>query len=81
MDKMPNGVVPCHFPWSGREQLPRNAVSQNRYSGINPFLLNCAGFSNPNWVTFKQAKELGGNIKVVPLFFAEKLECSPQVRG
>ena len=33
------------------------------YRGINVFLLGCQGFSSPYWLTFKQAKALGGSVR------------------
>jgi antirestriction protein ArdC len=31
--------------------------------GINSFVLNSLAFDSPYWLTFKQAKDLGGNVK------------------
>ena len=46
--------------------------------GINPFLLGMSGFESPNWLTFKQAKELGGHVKkgekASPIFFFKMIE-------
>ena len=47
--------------------MPRNAVTRRRYSGINVLLLWMAaaekGYASPEWLTFKQAKEAGGNVR------------------
>ena len=56
------GDVPWLRPWAGG-QPPTNLVSKKQYRGINVFLLACAGFSSPYWVSYKQAKQLGGNVK------------------
>jgi len=55
------GVVPWRKPWASH--MPMNLISKREYRGINRFLLGCAGHSSPWWVTFRQAKGLGGNIR------------------
>ena len=57
------GTAPWHKSWGTSETLPANFQSGKKYRGINTFLLNCAGFSSPYWLTYKQAKEKGGNVK------------------
>ncbi len=56
-----DGVVPWHQPWS--TERPKNLVSKKEYRGINVFLLGAGRYSNPYWLTFKQAKQLGGHVK------------------
>jgi antirestriction protein ArdC len=63
------GVVPWRQPWSakGFGVMPRNALTQRAYSGANVLLLwsraQESGFQAPLWLTFKQALELGGNVR------------------
>jgi antirestriction protein ArdC len=66
------GRVPWVQPWGGPDVcaglgLPRNAATQRRYSGINILILWGAvterGFSSQNWLTFRQALGLGGNVR------------------
>ena len=63
------GVVPWRQPWSskGFGVMPRNALTQRAYSGANVILLwsraQESGFQAPLWLTFKQALELGGNVR------------------
>lgn len=57
------GVVPWHKPFGGESMAPRNFVSKRRYSGGNVFLLGMAGYDAPYWLTFNQAKGLGGSIR------------------
>ena len=62
------GVVPWQKPWTQRDGagnllLPQNLVSGRAYRGVNTFLLGCAGYSAPYWVSFKQALDLGGNVR------------------
>ena len=42
---------------------PHNAVSQRPYSGCNVVLLWMKSFDVPRYLTFKQALELGGNVR------------------
>jgi antirestriction protein ArdC len=55
------GVVPWHQPWTAG--IPRNLVSRQPYRGINVWLTASAGFASPYWLTFNQAKGLGGSIQ------------------
>jgi antirestriction protein ArdC len=70
------GVVPWRQPWSskGFGVMPRNAVTNRAYSGANVILLwsraQESAFTDPRWLTFKQALELGGNVRK-----GEKGEC------
>lgn len=57
------GTIPWSKPWSGTQFHPRNLVSKRPYRGVNPFLLACCDFDSPYWLTFRQAKQLGGSVK------------------
>jgi len=57
------GTVPWQKPWQSGHLLPRNLISQREYRGVNVFLLHAMSFESPYWLTFNQAKELGGNVK------------------
>src|SRR5678815_190007 len=57
------GVVPWQRPWRGGEQMPRNLISQKEYRGVNVFLLHAMMYESPYWLTFNQAKSLGGHVK------------------
>jgi antirestriction protein ArdC len=67
--RLKTGVVPWRQPWSskGFGVMPRNALTQRAYSGANVILLwsraQESGFTAPLWLTFKQALELGGNVR------------------
>jgi antirestriction protein ArdC len=58
-----HGTVPWHKPWSVKTGMPRNLITQKPYRGINPFLLLAMGYESPHWLTFRQAMQLGGNVK------------------
>lgn len=57
------GTAPWRKSWGTSTTLPANFQSGKKYRGINTFLLNCAGFSSPYWLTYKQAFEKDGNVK------------------
>lgn len=60
VEQLKEGKVPWQRPWT-LLGAPSNLVSKKQYRGINLFLL--AGATSPYWLTFKQAKDLGGNVK------------------
>jgi len=57
------GTVPWHKPWTVKTGLPRNLISKKPYRGINVFLLMATSYESPHWLTFRQAIQLGGNVK------------------
>jgi len=61
--KLEQGVIPWRRPWHAESGLPRNLVSGKEYRGINVFLLGCQGYESQYWLTFRQAKELGGSVR------------------
>ena len=69
LEDLEKGVTPWEKPWKvGRGlPLPKNVSTQKHYRGINVFVLwdeqVKRGFSSPAWVTFNQAKALGGTVK------------------
>ena len=60
------GTVPWRRPFSaygpGLIGAPRNAAGR-RYRGMNWFLLSCAPHADPRFLTYRQAQELGGNVR------------------
>jgi antirestriction protein ArdC len=64
------GVLPWHRPWNAHGDGPvlrplrHNGVP---YQGINIIMLwaaaAAAGYQSPYWLTFRQARELGGNVR------------------
>jgi antirestriction protein ArdC len=63
--QLEEGVAPWHKPWkvSGKNGLPRNVVSSREYRGINVWILVNSGYTSPGWLTFRQARELGGYVR------------------
>lgn len=81
LDMLSQGHIPWRRPWqackaSGMQQ-PRN-ISGNLYRGANWFLLGMLGFSNPVFLTYRQAQALGGHIRKgehgYPVIFWKLLE-------
>ena len=74
------GTIPWQKPWAsnGEDCLPRNLLSKKPYRGVNVFLLHAMSYESPYWVTFKQAQELGGNVrkgeKACPVVFWKWLD-------
>ena len=72
------GVVPWQKPWQGGEQMPRNLVSGHEYRGVNVFLLHAMMYQSPFWLTFNQAREMGGHVKkgerASPVVFWKRLQ-------
>lgn len=67
IESLENGSAPWLKPWKGGNDLPRNLRSGKAYRGINVWLLlmtaDASGYGSPYWLTFKQAKELGGSVR------------------
>ncbi len=65
MNQLECGVAPWHKPWKarGKNGLPRNLVSGHEYRGINVWILLSSGYASPHWLTFRQARELGGHVR------------------
>ncbi len=60
------GTAPWQKPWNSKGlpafQLPYNAVTGNRYQGINTLSLIMSGRNDPRWMTFKQADDNGWQV-------------------
>ncbi|MAX35758.1 MAG: hypothetical protein CME33_04220 [Gimesia sp.] len=70
VDALKSGnTLPWRQSWSNDPNvgLPTNAVSANRYSGVNPILLEISrmnhGYQSKWWGTYKQIQQLGANVK------------------
>lgn len=63
LDALATGTVPWKKPWHTTEGLPMNAVSKRPYRGVNVFLLGMTPHRDHRWLTFRQARELGGHVR------------------
>src|SRR5260370_18719171 len=81
--ELERGAAPWIKPWSATPgaNTPCNAVSNRPYSGCNVILLwmaKAAGYRTPRFLTFKQALELGGNVRKgergAKVFFVKQLQ-------
>jgi antirestriction protein ArdC len=85
IEKLQEGTIPWHMSWSS--DGPKNLISAKPYRGINVFLLGSLGYMSPYWLTFKQARSLGGYVnkgeKGTPVVFwktYKKNEIDPDTR-
>jgi len=65
IQQLESGTAPWHKPWKthGTGALPRNLISGHEYRGINTWILLSCGYNSPYWLTFRQARELGGHVR------------------
>lgn len=78
---MEQGISPWHRPWKSLRARGRNQALNRQgkpYRGINAFILTSLPFENPVFLTFKQAKALGGTVRKgemgFPVLFWKLLE-------
>ena len=58
---MEKGIIPWKKSWG--KSMPRNAVSNKVYKGINFFLLSMTYHTDQRWLTYNQASTLGGQVR------------------
>jgi antirestriction protein ArdC len=67
LSQLENGFAPWVKPWSATpgQNVPHNAATGRPYSGCNVVLLwmSQGAYRSPRFLTFKQALDLGGNVK------------------
>lgn len=62
--QLEEGTAPWQKPWQpGEERMPHNPVSGTRYKGANALWLAMQGRSDPRWMTYKQAQQIGAQVK------------------
>ncbi len=85
--ELEKGAAPWVKPWSATPgaNTPCNAVSNRPYSGCNVVLLRmaqAAGYRTPRFLTFKQALEVGGNVRKgergTKVYFVKQLQVRDQ---
>jgi antirestriction protein ArdC len=61
---MESGTVPWQKPWASLGGIPRNLSSGRPYRGMNVLLLSLGQpYASPWWLTYKQAQDLGGQVR------------------
>ena len=89
LQSMEAGVMPWEKAWqSAGSKMPMNAVTERPYSGVNVLLFwmsaEC-GYARPRYLTFKQAKEAGGNVRKgehgTKVYFFKQLTVADKASG
>jgi len=61
--ELEKGQIPWNKPWKGGlAGTPISLSTGKPYRGVNVFLLKLRGYNSPYWLTFKQARKLGGSV-------------------
>ena len=67
VSQLEKGVIPWKKPWKilldGTIDVPRNYVTKKAYRGLNAVLLSCNEDQRPYYLTYRQATELGGQVR------------------
>lgn len=66
IEKLESGVIPWRQPWKNTSRgayLPCNFATGRSYHGINTIMLLSSGFAARQWMTYKQAQSLGGQVR------------------
>ncbi len=61
--ELKDGNIPWHCSWRPAEWRCRNMVSGREYRGINAILLSTMPYESPFWLTLRQLRKLGGELK------------------
>ena len=63
IEMLEGGEIPWRKPWDAAADGPTNLMSKKAYRGINVWLLGWQPYGSKWWVTYKQAKKLGGHVR------------------
>ena len=64
--QLKQGTAPWQKPWQPSDPLlsfPHNPTTQKRYRGINALYLMSKGYTDPRWLTYKQAAAMGAQVR------------------
>jgi antirestriction protein ArdC len=61
VESLSKGVVPWRRPW--HTETPKNLVSNREYRGVNVLMLQASSYDSPYWLTFNQARNIGGTVR------------------
>ena len=62
LEELDKGIIPWKKTWHCDGSLPMNLISKKEYRGTNLVLLPTC-YNSPFFLTFKQAKKLGGSVR------------------
>ncbi|MDH0342133.1 ArdC family protein [Chromobacterium haemolyticum] len=63
VEAIENGTAPWQQMWDGQALWPLNGSTTKPYHGINVMLLAGAGYQDPRWCSYQQAKDRGWQVK------------------
>lgn len=66
IERLRQGTAPWQRPWRPGNSdglLPMNPCTGKRYKGINSLHLSSQDFSDPRWLTYKQASAMGAQVR------------------
>jgi len=64
VEQLRQGTAPWQKPWKpGELRLPYNAATGKEYRGMNTIWLHMQGYDDPRWMTYKQAKAAGAQVR------------------
>lgn len=66
IEQLKQGVAPWQKPWEPGDPnsiLPYNPITGKRYKGVNVIHLIAQGYSDPRWMTYKQAASIGAYVR------------------
>lgn len=63
LKRLEEGTAPWQSPSIATVGFPRNFLTKSFYQGINVFLLASCGYASPWFLTYRQANELGGQVR------------------
>ncbi len=66
IEQLKKGVAPWQKPWEPGDllaTLPMNPTTGKRYRGINSLNLMSRAYTDPRWLTYKQAVSLGAQVR------------------
>ena len=79
IEKLETGTVPWRKAWGESTRLGecKNLFTQKPYRGVNAFTTALSGYRSPYFLTYKQALEIGANVKKgergLPIVFFQML--------
>ncbi|MDA1229093.1 MAG: ArdC-like ssDNA-binding domain-containing protein, partial [Chloroflexi bacterium] len=81
LESLDAGIVPWRKPWSLPAGMRPYSIRGHVYTGINALVLGLSGYSDPRWITFANAIEMGGNVrkgeKSTPAVFLKVMDRKP----